>query len=72
MQTIDTVEKTPCMDMPEVFFPEDFPHKEVKACAVLVARHLCNTCPIKRACFEYATERGEPYGIWAGTLPSER
>jgi WhiB family redox-sensing transcriptional regulator len=60
------------MDCPEVFFPEDYPDKHTKAYAVQVARALCDTCPIKNECFTYANETAERYGIWAGTLPSER
>lgn len=60
------------MTIPEVFFPEDFPDKNVKDFAILVARNLCNTCPIKNECFMYANETDQRYGIWAGTLPSER
>jgi WhiB family redox-sensing transcriptional regulator len=69
---IDKVGKTPCMECPEVFFPEDFPDKHTKQHAIRTARALCNLCPVKQECFTYANEVSEGYGIWAGTLPSER
>ena len=69
---IDRVGKTPCMDCPEVFFPEDFPDKHTKQYAIRTAKALCDICPVKAECFTYATEVSEGYGIWAGTLPSER
>jgi hypothetical protein len=69
---IDQAGSTPCMDCPEVFFPEDFPDKHTKTYAIQVARALCETCPVKKECFSYAKESNERYGIWAGTLPSER
>jgi len=72
MRAVDTVGETPCMAIPEVFFPEDFPDKNVRDCAILLARYLCNTCPIKNECFMYAQETDQRYGVWAGTLPSER
>ena len=69
---IDRVKHTPCMDCPEVFFPEDFPDKHTREYAIKLARALCDSCPIKDACFTYATEQDERYGVWAGTLPAER
>ncbi len=69
---IDHVGSVPCMDCPDVFFPEDFPDKQTREYAIQVARKLCNQCPIKEQCFAYATEADERYGVWAGTLPSER
>lgn len=71
-EAINQVGNVPCMDWPDVFFPEDYPHKHERETATRMARDLCNTCPIKEQCFEYAVEAQEPYGIWAGTLPSER
>lgn len=72
MAAIDRVGKTPCMDCPEVFFPEDFPDKGTREYAITLAKRLCAGCPIKDECFMYASERNERYGVWAGTLPSER
>jgi hypothetical protein len=72
MAAVDTVGRTPCMDCPEVFFPEDFPDKGTREYAIRLARALCDGCPIKDACFMYATENDERYGVWAGTLPAER
>ena len=34
------------------------------------AKALCARCPVRRECLEYGIE--EDYGIWGGTLPSER
>ena len=62
----------PCKDIPDIFFPEDFPEKQTREYAIKVAKALCAECPIKLQCFAYAIENQEPYGIWAGTLPHER
>ena len=62
----------PCADIPEIFFPEDFPDKGTREQAIRLARALCATCPIRWQCFEYAVEAREPHGIWGGTLPHER
>lgn len=69
---LDRVGTTPCMDCPEVFFPEDYTDRHTRAYAINVAKALCDTCPIKNECFTYAHESNQRYGIWAGTLPSER
>jgi WhiB family transcriptional regulator, redox-sensing transcriptional regulator len=69
---MDRVGSTPCMDCPEVFFPEDYTDRHTRSYAINVAKALCDTCPIKNECFTYAHETDQRYGIWAGTLPSER
>ena len=62
----------PCQDIPDIFFPEDFPEKQTREYAIKVAKALCAECPLRLQCFAYAIEAQEPYGIWAGTLPHER
>jgi WhiB family redox-sensing transcriptional regulator len=62
----------PCDNIPEVFFPEDFPDKQTREYATKVAKAICSQCPLKLECFAYAIESQQTYGIWAGTLPSER
>lgn len=62
----------PCEDIPDIFFPEDFPDKQTREYAIRTAKALCKECPLLIQCFAYAIEAQEPYGIWAGTLPHER
>lgn len=71
-QAIEDNGGAPCQSSPDIFFPEDFPHKKVRDCAIQAAKALCADCPIRLQCFAYAIEAQEPYGIWAGTLPHER
>ncbi len=61
-----------CQDIPEIFFPEDFPDPDTRKYAIKTAKALCKECPLLIPCFAYAIEAQEPYGIWAGTLPHER
>jgi len=61
-----------CQDIPEIFFPEDYADKQTRDYAIQTAKKLCHACPLKTECFAYAVEADERYGIWAGTLPSER
>lgn len=62
----------PCEDYPELFFPEDIANLQVKRLAIKSAKSMCNECPIKMKCFEYALETDQKHGIWGGTLPHER
>ena len=48
---------------PNVFFPTD-------GVGVEVARRICETCPVKEPCLEYAVSNRIEHGVWGGT--SER
>jgi WhiB family redox-sensing transcriptional regulator len=47
----------PCQTRPDLFFAE---HPDDLA----IARSLCGTCPVRRACLSAALERREPWGVW--------
>ena len=52
-----------------VFFPEG----EVWPAGIVGnALKVCRACPVQAECLEYALTNDERYGIWGGTLPSER
>jgi len=36
------------------------------------AKLICDFCPVKVLCAEYAILAKEPYGIWGATTPAER
>lgn len=36
------------------------------------AKIICNLCPFKQACAEYAITSKEEFGVWGSTTPSER
>ena len=71
-QAIDKEGGVPCQEVPEIFFPDDFPDPDTRKVAIKTAKQLCGICPIQQLCLEYALETEQIYGIWAGTLPSER
>jgi WhiB family redox-sensing transcriptional regulator len=71
-EAIDEVGSVACQEIPEIFFPEDYPDPGTRAVAIKTAKAMCAACPVKAECFTYAVERNERYGIWAGTLPHER
>ena len=36
------------------------------------ARKICDTCPVKQPCLEFALEHNEKIGYWGGTTPRQR
>ena len=36
------------------------------------ALRMCDSCPVKRKCLDFAMQTGEATGIWGGTTPEER
>jgi len=72
LRKIQSVGRVPCEDAPEIFFPEDFPEKQLRELSIATAKRLCNQCPIKRDCLEYAIETDQRFGVWAGTTSADR
>lgn len=72
LRKIQSVGKVPCEEAPDIFYPEDFPSLQLRQLATATAKRLCNECPIKRDCLEYALETNQRYGIWAGTTSADR
>ena len=60
-----------CASVPEVFFPEDEHDPEIRRSMVKVAKEVCNDCPVRLRCFDYALSAGMT-GIWGGTTYEER
>jgi WhiB family redox-sensing transcriptional regulator len=57
----------------EVFFPP--PHaerKEERLDRENAAKAICDTCPVRRPCLDYAIRIREPHGIWGGLNELER
>ena len=50
---------------PESFFPE-------KGGSTRDAKKVCQTCPVKTECLEYALAHDERFGIWGGMSERER
>ncbi len=36
------------------------------------AKAICEACPVRSACLDWALESGETFGIWGGKTPAER
>ena len=55
-----------CRDMdPAVFFPSD-------GIGVQFAQRICDECPVKAPCLEYALHNHVDHGVWGGTSERER
>ena len=60
-------QRAACRGMdPSLFFPEHRGHSLAEAKAV------CQSCPVREACLEYALVGGEAYGIWGGAAEFQR
>ena len=56
-----------------VFFPPaHFERKDEKEARENRAKTICTTCPVRRACLDYAVRIREPHGIWGGLNEVER
>lgn len=64
--------KVPCEWQPSYWFPEDIADPRKRAEATREAIKGCKACPVKDQCFDYALESNQKYGIWGGSLPSDR
>jgi hypothetical protein len=60
-----------CSQLPECFFPEDEPDLYLRKKLVAVAKEVCNDCPVRLRCFDYALS-AHMVGIWGGTTAEER
>ena len=56
-----------------VFFPPtSFERKDEKEQREARAKAICGTCPVRKACLDYAIRIREPHGIWGGLNELER
>ncbi len=56
-----------------LFFPPSTQErKEERERRELRAKAVCQICPVKAECMEYALTIREPYGIWGGLTETER
>ena len=67
-------DKAACKGMdPTLFFgPEYAETVKEKRDREDAAKEVCNTCPVREECLEYALDAREAYGIWGGMTELER
>lgn len=58
----------PCQNTdPDLWFSTDESRTKY-----ILARNLCNRCPVRRQCLEYALANEEQFGMFGGTTPRDR
>ena len=70
LEAVQDLGDVPCATFPDAFFPEDLGTGETQGRKM--ARELCQGCPLRLQCLEYALEAKEPFGIWGGMTTKER
>lgn len=50
---------------PEAFFPE-------KGGSPKSAKQVCDGCPVRAECLDYALDNGIDFGVWGGTTEADR
>ena len=57
----------------EIFFPPTtFEHKPEREAREARAKAICQRCPVRSECLDWALETREPHGVWGGYSESER
>lgn len=64
----------------DLFFPpdphddddKDGPRRRETRRMYRQAIRICNSCPVKQECLDYALDFPEPFGIWGGLTRPER
>jgi WhiB family transcriptional regulator, redox-sensing transcriptional regulator len=72
LKLINKQSGVPCEKLPAAFFPEDIVDPKLRSASTKMAKALCKSCPIIEACFTYALETNQRYGVWGGTSADER
>lgn len=70
LKFIHAEESPPCEGYTEVFYPDGV-EWQIRNRAN-EAKIICNMCPFKTECLEYALAANEIYGVWGGLTPDER
>lgn len=61
-----------CQADPELFFPAAEEGSAAFARQAARAVAVCDGCPFRWDCREFAVASGQEFGVWGGSLPSER
>ena len=59
-----------CSQVPDIFFPEDW--SKGQGADILLAKQICNRCPVRMQCLEYAMTAEDEQGLWGGLTQFER
>ncbi len=58
----------------KIFFDDDSPGRRKRSDGPrsALAKAICETCPVRLDCLEYALITSEPHGVWGGFTFTER
>ncbi|WP_374213165.1 WhiB family transcriptional regulator [Streptomyces sp. G1] len=62
--------ESPCRGQGELFVGGKYVDPPAKDAAR--AKGICNGCPVKAECLDWALTAGEPYGVWGGMTAHDR
>ncbi|MFF5968187.1 WhiB family transcriptional regulator [Streptomyces collinus] len=62
--------ETPCKERPDLFV-DSSRHTPLKD-DLTTAKALCDRCPVREACADYAIDNGYRDGVWGGLTIAER
>ncbi|WP_371551537.1 WhiB family transcriptional regulator [Streptomyces sp. NBC_00554] len=65
-------ERGRCHGMPAKEIDELFFHAARDRAAIDAAKAICGSCPVKKACFDYALDNEIRHGMWGGLTEDER
>jgi WhiB family redox-sensing transcriptional regulator len=55
-----------------VFYHPDWERGVLRRRREVQAKRICERCPVKRPCLDWAIAKPELYGVWGGTSAEER
>ncbi|MFC9556382.1 WhiB family transcriptional regulator [Rhodococcus sp. NPDC056960] len=56
----------------DVFFARDNESKPARIRRERAAKEICDDCPVRAKCREFALSTSEPFGVWGGTSEADR
>jgi len=70
---VQLADETPCQQNPD-YWDDELPGLdwETRKAQIAGAKKLCDDCPVKFMCREYAVTAFEPTGVWGGLSTADR
>lgn len=65
---LDWLDQAACVGVsPSIFFPGEVGNSSIKE-----AQAICNRCPVRLVCLNYALDKRISHGVWGGLSERER
>lgn len=61
-----------CKALGYIFFGPDKESKFSRKIRERIAKQICDSCAVRKLCFEFAEKTRQNYGVWGGTTTAER